>query len=362
MTALVAIRASLFTLGILSFAAHWFMPQWTRPDLYFAVTVSPTFPTSAEGLEVLQRYRRSLLVVAMPTLGAWIPSVLLSRGLYWEPLILLLQVGACLVVFYRARGLVLRHASPPTTIREAKIGRHRRVPGGSLAAAGPFILLAACACYLATHWSLIPAHMVLRWAADGRPARWVARTPLNVFSPLLIGLLALLAMSLFLFGVSHWLRPIDVSGRRGRQESRYRLAASTGLLLLEYWVSFVVAWVAARPTLPHMFQRIPVGLSLVPAMIALGTTLILLWLRQGERRMHKESSPAADLAAPIGDRIEDRYWRLGVFYSNPNDPSVLVEKRFGIGYTLNFAHPIAWVIAIMPLLAFIVLAIAFKAW
>jgi uncharacterized membrane protein len=26
---------------------------------------------------------------------------------------------------------------------------------------------------------------------------------------------------------------------------------------------------------------------------------------------------------------------------------VMVEKRFGIGYTMNFAHPIAWGIALI---------------
>ena len=35
---------------------------------------------------------------------------------------------------------------------------------------------------------------------------------------------------------------------------------------------------------------------------------------------------------------DDKYWRLGVFYHNPDDPSYFVEYRFGSGYSLNYAH------------------------
>lgn len=35
---------------------------------------------------------------------------------------------------------------------------------------------------------------------------------------------------------------------------------------------------------------------------------------------------------------DDRYWKLGMFYVNKNDPSIFVEKRYGIGYTVNFGR------------------------
>lgn len=36
----------------------------------------------------------------------------------------------------------------------------------------------------------------------------------------------------------------------------------------------------------------------------------------------------------------------GIFYWNPADPSLFVPKRFGIGYTLNFANPWCWVVLV----------------
>jgi len=42
------------------------------------------------------------------------------------------------------------------------------------------------------------------------------------------------------------------------------------------------------------------------------------------------------------NRNNDQLWVGGVFYVNPNDPRLLVEKRSGLGWTFNFAYPIGW--------------------
>lgn len=50
------------------------------------------------------------------------------------------------------------------------------------------------------------------------------------------------------------------------------------------------------------------------------------------------------------DRDDDRYWKLGMFYFNKNDPAIFLEKRFGIGWTNNWAHPLSWIIVLAILL------------
>ncbi|MDV2687407.1 DUF5808 domain-containing protein, partial [Alkalihalophilus lindianensis] len=52
----------------------------------------------------------------------------------------------------------------------------------------------------------------------------------------------------------------------------------------------------------------------------------------------------------VMDRDDDRYWKLGVFYFNPKDPAIFLEKRFGIGWTNNWAHPLSWVFIIVVIL------------
>ncbi|MDX5709234.1 DUF5808 domain-containing protein, partial [Clostridioides difficile] len=50
----------------------------------------------------------------------------------------------------------------------------------------------------------------------------------------------------------------------------------------------------------------------------------------------------------------EKYWIAGIMYNNPNDPSLMVNKRFGIGWTINFGNPLGKIlyIAIALLLIF----------
>jgi len=54
----------------------------------------------------------------------------------------------------------------------------------------------------------------------------------------------------------------------------------------------------------------------------------------------------AQVGGPL-NRDDDHFWKLGMIYINHDDPALLVNKRFGIGRTLNFGNPIAWVIALV---------------
>ena len=38
-------------------------------------------------------------------------------------------------------------------------------------------------------------------------------------------------------------------------------------------------------------------------------------------------------------RDDDKYWRGGLFYINREDHALLVPRRFGLGWTLNFGNP-----------------------
>jgi uncharacterized membrane protein len=42
------------------------------------------------------------------------------------------------------------------------------------------------------------------------------------------------------------------------------------------------------------------------------------------------------------DGTPDDCWKLGLVYFNPADPAVMVEKRFGVGYTVNFGNRALW--------------------
>ena len=52
---------------------------------------------------------------------------------------------------------------------------------------------------------------------------------------------------------------------------------------------------------------------------------------------------------------EPKNWKLGVIFYNPGDSRTFVAKRVGIGWTLNFAQPLSYLIPIGVILLAIIL-------
>lgn len=94
--------------------------------------------------------------------------------------------------------------------------------------------------------------------------------------------------------------------------------------------------------------------SLIPIILSVGIPVVLLvvvfgvaYLRRSER-----AQPGS------GDASPDECWKFGLVYVNRADPALWVKKQTGLGYTLNFGHPVAAVLTLL-LLVGIILAISF---
>lgn len=74
--------------------------------------------------------------------------------------------------------------------------------------------------------------------------------------------------------------------------------------------------------------------------IVIGTLVLSVTTGQGGSRVKVNKEGDGELM----DRDDDQYWKLGQFYFNKEDPSLFLEKRFGVGWTNNGAHPLSWII------------------
>jgi len=52
-----------------------------------------------------------------------------------------------------------------------------------------------------------------------------------------------------------------------------------------------------------------------------------------------------------------QHWKFLIFYFNRAEPKLLVPKRTGLPFTINFARPAAWAITAIILAIVIVLAV-----
>lgn len=56
---------------------------------------------------------------------------------------------------------------------------------------------------------------------------------------------------------------------------------------------------------------------------------------------------------------DSKYWKLGIFYYNPDDPSESVERRNGMGSTINFASKIGRLILLFFFIPPLMIALIF---
>jgi uncharacterized membrane protein len=258
---------------------------------------------------------------------------------------LFLQVAGVFLAYYRARGRVLPHAAAPATLREAAlVPRKAHLPGGWLLQFPPFALLAATAIWLHLHWDQIPEVFPVHWGANGQPNNWATRSFTGVYGPLVIGAALCALMAFMAYAMLRWSRLIRVGGAAGEGERRFRLVVVSILVAIEYFLALLFMWTGLLP----MSQQQTGPPGFIPTLVfALAFTVIIvvlmIWVGQGGTRLVGSAAAVSGAVAPVGDRTADKYWKLGLFYVNRNDPALFVEKRFGVGYTLNFGHPGTWV-------------------
>lgn len=103
-----------------------------------------------------------------------------------------------------------------------------------------------------------------------------------------------------------------------------------------YLVAGGVVIAVAMIAMPLSFMNvIDLGQAAVFIMIAaivlcVGAMAISLVYGQAGSRVFKNMQTSDRLHVD-----DDRYWKFGVFYCNPDDASLFLPERFGVGWTLN---------------------------
>ena len=336
----------------------YLMPRLTRRDLYFAVTVPPPFRDSPDGVKILRRYRAEVIVQSLIGLALALLS-LRPRPIVWLFLLGLgWQVVGCFVAYLRARWRVMPHAVGPIPVREAELAlRPGRLPGGWVIQLAPFAILAAAAVWLYLHWQEIPERFPVHWGFDGKPNGWAQRNFSGVYSSLIVAGIICAGLALFAYGTLRWTRRIQVRGGPAKSETRFRHTILWVLLATEYFLALMFSWVSTFALRGERAMPSPVATILSALAFTIVITVVLVCTGQGGSRLAEYRSASPEQAAtPVGDRTLDRYWIAGVIYYNRDDPAIIVEKRFGVGYTLNLAHPLPWIV--VALLALVPLALS----
>ena len=276
--------SALLPWGSLAVAAL-FTPRLSRPDLFFAVTVNPSFRQSPAGREILRRYDRAVVLVALLALllVGFVPlgtPPLLLVGLLGPVVI---ELAGWFAAFLAARRRAMPYHVEPTAQREAALQpRQVSLAGGWPAQAGPFLILAAIFLCLWLRWDTIPARIPVHWGASGRPDGWAARSPASVFGTTAIGVLTCLLIASLWYAVLRGVRRIHSSGPRARREARFIRAMSFFLLGVEYWLALLMGLISLAALRPNLEAPLPAMLPILLGQTLLIGTVFFIAYRAGQ--------------------------------------------------------------------------------
>ena len=174
-------------------------------------------------------------------------------------------------------------------------------------------------------------------------------------------------LNLIFFGVYKWTEKAKQSlngGRIGEMKYRsrkIRYYLSVSYLLFDIYANLQIMLISfsmysiVNPSLINS-KGFNIILELLPIIII---ALVVLAAAKGSNNL--KYTPKTEAEQQLMDRDDDQYYKFGAIYYNKNDPSLFVEKRMGIGMTLNFARPAAKVfmgiivaIIVVPLCAMLV--------
>lgn len=335
-------------------ALAWMLPLLSPSGLLFGVTVGPRVAEGPGGQSAIRIYRLVLVT------GIWAPVVLWALGLSRSSVGLLMLaplslvpelIAAYLVGHARARALAgdASGATTPVPV-QPRVEQMRPLEGEATSSSPlavllgflPYLLVLFVAGWLAASYARLPDPFPVHTGPAGRPDRWMPKSPAVVFLAPGIGLAVLLFLGL--------IRRLIHAARQGHPgPPGDRTVEVTDQLLLG--VGLFVGVLIAAVSL-GMGGLLPPQL-LLPA-VAVAPLLFLGFLLAAVVRLlrARHTTPAWS-----GDGTPDAAWKGGMFYVNPDDPALLVPKRFGIGWTLNFARPGAWLLLVV--LLGVPLAIAF---
>ncbi|WP_320162859.1 DUF1648 domain-containing protein [uncultured Trichococcus sp.] len=218
-----------------------------------------------------------------------------------------------------------------------------------------FILLVTVAVTL-YFYDQIPDRFPVHWNSSNEPDRIVDKTYVNVF---MLPAIQLLMIPMMFFSHYSFIKSKQkispyLSDLSSKQSKLFRQAWSYYFLVVTVMTQLLLSGI-------HFFSLFfadkgaqwIIGMTIPFVVIIVGYSVYLTWKygQGGEKLFLNE---AGELPDEVTEADEERYWKWGVWYFNPEDPSIFVEKRFGIGSTLNMARWQSWAF-IAGLLAFVVL-------
>jgi len=204
------------------------------------------------------------------------------------------------------------------------------------------LIIAITAVMGVVFYDRIPEQIPMQMNMAGEIADYAEKSVVSVFFPVIMQLLML---GVFRFVHYTFKRTPPVIDADHAKES-----ARQNMIFRYRWSVFLVISGAGLMLIFGILMAVNIGFLPTQLMFAITMSfvgLIVLYAIMLSLTTGQSGSRVKPFVTEEGIKInrdDDRYWKAGSFYFNKEDPAMFVEKRFGIGTTVNFGN--AWAVVI----------------
>jgi uncharacterized membrane protein len=203
--------------------------------------------------------------------------------------------------------------------------------------------------YTYYQYPLLPQQVPTHWGPGGEPDAFTEKNYFSVISLPLIMLVTQILLAAISEGTKH--SGVKISAlnmqKSVHNQVKKRKYTSRFMFLTAFLITLLSSFLQLT-TIHHGIIGKDFMLTIFISFIVLifmGSIIFSIKVSKS----NKEEVPS-NMPNGITDIDDDRYWKGGLVYFNKEDPSLFVEKRFGIGWTINFMRPMSYIIVFGPIL------------
>lgn len=217
------------------------------------------------------------------------------------------------------------------------------------------IIIAVCVTINIIYYPKLPYKFPTHWGVDGKPNGYSIKSYSSILSMPLIQSF-MVAIMFFVYKIISWSkREINSNGPEESKirNLKFRRIWAIYIIVINYIMLFIFIIV----DLQTMQIIKPDSRMILPLVIIMSfgitavSIIISIKVGQGGSKLKVGSENKVN---DVDVRDDDRFWKLGnTIYYNKDDPSVFVEKRVGIGWTVNAATTWGIVFYVVIIIIFI---------
>ncbi len=211
----------------------------------------------------------------------------------------------------------------------------------------PILITVGVIGYTISQYNLLPDQIPTHWGINGEADAFTEKTPVSaISSPLMLLVMQVMFLAIIISTKKSGIKLSATATNASRlRQLTLRKYTSWLLFLTSILLTGMFSFFQLRTIHPDIVDKtIVMAVPIIFLVITLGSTVAFA-LKVG--RSDKRSIDEAVVG--ITDYDDDKHWVGGLFYVNKNDPSIFVEKRFGVGWTINFGNPIGYLIILIPI-------------